>query len=64
MKINKINQACGAEITNIDLKKDLSVSQVEEIREHWLNHHVLSFPNQVLSDDQRDIQNIVRQDES
>ena len=51
MKINKINQACGAEITNIDLKKDLSVSQVEEIREHWLNHHVLSFPNQVLSDD-------------
>ena len=51
MKINKINQACGAEIINIDLKKDLSVSQVEEIREHWLNHHVLSFPNQVLSDD-------------
>ena len=51
MKINKINQVCGAEITNIDLKKDLSADQVEEIREHWLNHHVLSFPNQALSDD-------------
>ena len=47
----KSNQSCGGEITNIDLKKDLSEKQILEIRELWLEHHVLSFPNQSLNDD-------------
>ena len=51
MKIHQSGQSCGAEITGIDLRKDLSDFQIQEIREHWLEHHVLSFPNQVLSDD-------------
>ena len=51
LNITTSDQACGAEITGIDLKKDLSESQIFEIREHWLKHHVLSFPNQALSDD-------------
>ena len=51
MKIQQSGQSCGAEITGIDLRKDLSDFQIQEIREHWLEHHVLSFPNQVLSDD-------------
>ena len=44
-------QACGAEITGIDLKKDLSENHISEIRNLWLKYHVLSFPNQALSDD-------------
>ena len=49
--VTESNQACGAEITGIDLREDLSNSQILEIREHWLKHHVISFPNQDLSDD-------------
>ena len=53
MSLNVVasEQACGAEITGIDLKNDLSESQITEIRNHWLKYHILSFPNQALSDD-------------
>ena len=44
-------QACGATITGIDLSQPLSESSVADIRQAWLDHHVLSFPDQVLSDD-------------
>ena len=44
-------EACGAEVTGIDLSKELSETEVELIREAWLLHHVLSFPNQSMSDD-------------
>jgi taurine dioxygenase len=45
------DQACGAEISGIDLKRELSESQISDIRDLWLEHHVLSFPNQSLGDD-------------
>ena len=51
LKVEKLGQSCGAQISGIDLKKDLSESQIKEIRQHWLKHHVLSFPDQALSDD-------------
>ena len=51
LKAEKLGQSCGAEITGIDLRKDLTENQILEIRNHWLEHHVLSFPNQQLSDD-------------
>ena len=44
-------EACGAEVTGIDLSKELSETEVALIREAWLLHHVLSFPNQSRSDD-------------
>ncbi len=44
-------QACGAAVTGIDLAQPLSGDAVAEIRAHWLNHHVLSFPGQRLDDD-------------
>jgi len=49
--IKASGQACGAEITGIDLTKDLLVSEIRNLREAWLEHHVLSFPNQSMSDD-------------
>ena len=49
--IKESGQSCGAEISNIDLKKDLTNSQVNMLRNLWLKYHVLSFPNQPLNDD-------------
>ena len=51
LQVNFSGQSCGAEITGIDLKKNLSDNQISEIRELWLEYHVLSFPNQSLTDD-------------
>ena len=51
LNIKPSKEACGAEVTDIDLTKELSDTEVESIREAWLLHHVLSFPDQSLSDD-------------
>ena len=45
------DQACSAEISGIDLTRELLESQISDIRDLWLEHHVLSFPNQLLDDD-------------
>lgn len=45
-------QACGAEVTGIDISKPLEPTIIDEIHAAWLEHHVLSFPNQHLDDDQ------------
>ena len=47
-------QACGASVTGLDLGAPLSVQQVAEIRAAWLEHHVLAFPDQILSDDDQE----------
>lgn len=44
-------QACGAEILGIDLAAPLSPETIKEIRAAWLQHHVLAFPDQMMSDD-------------
>ena len=51
LQVMTSGESCGAEITGIDLKKDLSKDQISEIRDLWLEYHVLTFPNQPLSDD-------------
>ena len=43
--------ACGATVTGVDLTRPLSEQQVAEIRAAWLEHLVLSFPGQAMSDD-------------
>lgn len=45
------NQACGAEVRGLDLSRPLSAEQVATIRAAWLEHLVLSFPGQTLTDD-------------
>ena len=47
-------QACGASVTGLDLSAPLSAQQVAEIRAAWLEHHVLAFPDQILSDDDQE----------
>ena len=51
LTIQQSGQACGARITGVDLSKPLDEEVVEEIRNAWLEHHVICFPDQQLSDD-------------
>ena len=51
MRIEPSGAACGAAVTGVDLSKPLSVDQVSNIRTAWLQHHVLAFPDQAMSDD-------------
>lgn len=51
MKISPSGQACGAEVTGVDLTQPLSADSIAAIRSAWLEHHILSFPNQAMNDD-------------
>jgi taurine dioxygenase len=44
-------QACGATVTGVDLSQPLAADTVAALRAAWLEHHVLAFPDQHLSDD-------------
>jgi taurine dioxygenase len=44
-------QVCGARVTGVDLAQPLDEATVREIRLAWLEHHVLSFPDQDIDDD-------------
>ncbi|WP_306252109.1 TauD/TfdA family dioxygenase [Parvularcula sp. IMCC14364] len=51
IKVTPSGTACGAEITGLDISQPLTPETVREIRDAWLTHHVVSFPDQKLSDD-------------
>lgn len=49
--IEPSGQACGATVTGVDLSRPLSEALVADIRKAWLDHLVLAFPGQRMSDD-------------
>lgn len=51
MTVVPSDQACGAEVRSMDLSIPLSPSETKAIREVWLKHQVICFPDQQLSDD-------------
>tara|TARA_B100001093_G_scaffold284222_1_gene271493 strand:+ start:971 stop:1822 length:852 start_codon:yes stop_codon:yes gene_type:complete len=51
MNITPSGQACGARITGLDLSKPLPTNTLQSIRDAWLEHHVLAFPDQRLDDE-------------
>jgi len=51
MLVEKSGQACGAKVSGVDLSCDLDEFVIEAVRAAWLEHHVLAFPNQEMSDD-------------
>ena len=51
LTITPSDEACGAAITGVDLTRPLPPETVQEIRAAWLDHLVLSFPDQAMSDD-------------
>jgi taurine dioxygenase len=44
-------QVCGAAVRGVDLTSPLDHATVAAIRSAWLEHHVLSFPDQAMDDD-------------
>lgn len=51
LQIIPSGQACGATVLGVDLAKPLDDATIAQLRGLWLEHHVLAFPDQVLSDD-------------
>ncbi len=50
MHVEPSGQSHGARVTGVDLSQPLDPTTVAEIREAWLRHAVLAFPDQSLSD--------------
>ncbi len=50
-EVTPSGQSCGATVRGVDLSAPLDHDTVVAIRAAWLEHHVLSFPDQVMSDD-------------
>ncbi len=44
-------QACGATLRGVDLTQPLEPATIAAIRAAWLQHHVVAFPDQAMSDD-------------
>ncbi|KCZ63003.1 hypothetical protein L53_10550 [Hyphomonas sp. L-53-1-40] len=51
LEITPSGQACGAEIRGVDLSVPLPAETIADIRAAWLEHQVLSFPDQSMSDE-------------
>lgn len=51
ISVTPSGQACGATVTGIDLSAPLSRKAAAEIRAAWLEHLVLAFPDQQMTDD-------------
>jgi taurine dioxygenase len=48
LKIRKLSNALGAEVTGVDLRQPLAEGLFEQIRDAWLEHLLLRFPDQTL----------------
>lgn len=51
VSVEPSGQVCGARVTGVDLSSPLDAATVVDIRTAWLEHHVLAFPEQHLTDD-------------
>jgi taurine dioxygenase len=51
MIVEPSGQACGARVTGVDLREPLDDATIAAIRAAWLEHRVLAFPAQPISDD-------------
>ena len=49
IKVERVDAICGARVTGLDLSKPLTAAGIAALREHWLTHKVLVFPDQSLS---------------
>ena len=51
IEVTPSGQACGATVRGLDLSRPLDEGLVAAVRAAWLEHHVLSFPDQPMNDD-------------
>src|SRR5712664_1342785 len=52
IQVSKLADALGAEVSGVDLSRPLAAGTFSEIRKAWLDHLVLRFRGQTLSDPQ------------
>ena len=50
MRIEPTTGACGATVQGVDLAGEVADDTIRAIREAWIEHHVLVFPEQQLND--------------
>ena len=50
MRVEPSGKACGARVTGLDLSRPLDAATVAAVRQTWLEHHVLAFPDQAMDD--------------
>jgi len=50
MNVEPTEGACGAIVTGVDLARPLSEAEIVDVRRVWIEHQVLVFPDQTLSD--------------
>ena len=51
LSIKPTGASCGAIVSGVNLSQELSSDLVAELRAHWLEHKVLIFPDQPISDE-------------
>lgn len=51
LEVTPTGEACGAVVQGVNLAQELSDDTVGLIRRAWLEHHVLVFPDQEMTDD-------------
>ncbi|NEW72704.1 TauD/TfdA dioxygenase family protein [Streptomyces rhizosphaericus] len=51
VQVNRLADALGAEVTDVDWSNGVDAETVAELRQAWLEHHVLVFRHQRLSPD-------------
>jgi len=49
-EVNPTGAICGAVVTGLDLRDDLSPDLVAELRHHWVENKLLIFPDQAIND--------------
>ena len=52
LEITPSGQACGAAVRGADLSKPMTKDTIAAVRAAWLEHQVLAFPDQKLTDEQ------------
>lgn len=58
LNVESTGAICGAVVTGIDLRENLSADLVAELRAHWVENKLLIFPKQTLSDN--DLERVTR----
>ena len=53
MKVEPTGAATGAKITGVDISQELDSATVAAIHKAWMDHQVLVFPNQDLTEDEQ-----------
>jgi len=52
LSVRKLHSALGAEVRGIDMRREMSAEQFRELHDIWMEHLVLVFPDQHITDEE------------